>query len=84
MDRNSLPTEDEQFEAYKQASLILKGKPLIIRTLDIGGDKDIPYLGLAKEENPFMGFRAIRYCLTISDSPRKRTRSWASALSATA
>ena len=63
MDRTSLPTEDEQFEAYKQASLILKGKPLIIRTLDIGGDKDIPYLGLAKEENPFMGFRAIRYCL---------------------
>lgn len=63
MDRTALPTEDEQFEAYKQASLILKGKPLIIRTLDIGGDKDIPYLGLAKEENPFMGFRAIRYCL---------------------
>ena len=63
MDRNSLPTEDEQFEAYKQASIIMKGKPVIIRTLDIGGDKDIPYLGLAKEENPFMGFRAIRYCL---------------------
>ncbi|MBQ1507068.1 MAG: phosphoenolpyruvate--protein phosphotransferase, partial [Ruminococcus sp.] len=63
MDRASLPTEDEQFEAYKQAAVILKGKPLIIRTLDIGGDKDIPYLGLAKEENPFMGFRAIRYCL---------------------
>ena len=67
MDRNALPTEDEQFEAYKQASLILKGKPLIIRTLDIGGDKEIPYLGLAKEENPFMGFRAIRYCLKNRD-----------------
>ena len=67
MDRNQLPTEDEQFEAYKQASLILKGEPLIIRTLDIGGDKDIPYLGLAKEENPFMGFRAIRYCLKNGD-----------------
>ncbi len=67
MDRDRLPTEDEQFEAYKQASLILKGKPLIIRTLDIGGDKDIPYLGLAKEENPFMGFRAIRYCLKNRD-----------------
>ena len=67
MDRNQLPTEDEQFEAYKQASLILKGKPLIIRTLDIGGDKEIPYLGLAKEENPFMGFRAIRYCLKNRD-----------------
>lgn len=63
MDRSSLPTEDEQFEAYKKAALILKGKSLIIRTLDIGGDKDIPYLGLQKEENPFMGFRAIRYCL---------------------
>lgn len=67
MDRNILPTEDEQFEAYKQASLILKGKPLIIRTLDIGGDKEIPYLGLAKEDNPFMGFRAIRYCLKNRD-----------------
>ena len=67
MDRNQLPTEDEQFEAYKQASRILDGKPLIIRTLDIGGDKDIPYLGLAKEENPFMGFRAIRYCLKNRD-----------------
>lgn len=63
MDRSSLPTEEEQFEAYKKAALILKGKPLIIRTLDIGGDKDLPYLGLKKEENPFMGFRAIRYCL---------------------
>ncbi len=63
MDRTSLPSEDEQFEAYKKAALILKDKPLIIRTLDIGGDKDIPYLGLEKEENPFMGFRAIRYCL---------------------
>lgn len=63
MDRTSIPTEDEQYEAYKKAALILKGKSLIIRTLDIGGDKDIPYLGLEKEENPFMGFRAIRYCL---------------------
>ncbi len=67
MDRNALPTEDEQFEAYKQAALILKGKGLIIRTLDIGGDKEIPYLGLEKEENPFMGFRAIRYCLKNRD-----------------
>lgn len=63
MDRNSMPTEEEQFETYKKAALILKGKPLIIRTLDIGGDKNLPYLGLKKEENPFMGFRAIRYCL---------------------
>lgn len=67
MDRTSLPTEDEQFEAYKTAAVVLKGKPLIIRTLDIGGDKEIPYLGLEKEENPFMGFRAIRYCLKHRD-----------------
>ena len=67
MDRSALPTEDEQFDAYKAAAQILKGKPLIIRTLDIGGDKEIPYLGLAKEENPFMGFRAIRYCLRNRD-----------------
>ncbi len=67
MDRDAMPTEEEQFEAYKKAALILKGKPLIIRTLDIGGDKEIPYMGLAKEENPFMGFRAIRYCLKNRD-----------------
>ncbi|MBQ3265154.1 MAG: phosphoenolpyruvate--protein phosphotransferase [Ruminococcus sp.] len=67
MDRSSLPTEDEQFDAYKTAAMVLKGKPLIIRTLDIGGDKEIPYLGLEKEENPFMGFRAIRYCLKNRD-----------------
>ena len=63
MDRNSIPTEDEQFEAYKKAVMILNNKPLTIRTLDIGGDKELPYLGLKKEDNPFMGFRAIRYCL---------------------
>ena len=63
MDKTSVPTEDEQFDAYKKAALILKDRPLIIRTLDIGGDKEIPYLGLEKEDNPFMGFRAIRYCL---------------------
>ena len=67
MDRDAIPTEDEQFEAYQQAALTLKGKGLIIRTLDIGGDKEIPYLGLEKEENPFMGFRAIRYCLKNKD-----------------
>ena len=67
MDKTSMPDENEQFEAYKKAALILKGKPLIIRTLDIGGDKDIPYLKMAKEENPFMGFRAIRYCLKNRD-----------------
>ena len=74
MDKTSMPDENEQFEAYKKAALILKGKPLIIRTLDIGGDKNIPYLGMAKEENPFMGFRAIRYCLKNRDLFRTQLR----------
>lgn len=74
MDRTSVPTEDEQFEAYKKAALILKDKPLIIRTLDIGGDKEIPYLGLEKEENPFMGFRAIRFCLKNKDLFKSQIR----------
>ena len=63
MDRNAMPTEEEQFEAYKAVAEQLKGKPVIIRTLDIGGDKEIPYMGLAKDENPFLGYRAIRLCL---------------------
>lgn len=63
MNRSVLPTEEEQFEIYKRAAIMLKNKELIIRTLDIGGDKDIPYLGMKKENNPFLGFRAIRYCL---------------------
>ncbi len=74
MDKTSVPTEEEQFTEYKKAAVILKGKPLIIRTLDIGGDKDIPYLGLAKEENPFMGFRAIRYCLKNRELFRTQLR----------
>lgn len=63
MDRNAMPTEEEQFEAYKKVASALNGKPVIIRTLDIGGDKEIPYMGLAKDENPFLGYRAIRLCL---------------------
>ncbi len=63
MDRNSMPTEEEQFEAYKKVAEALEGKPVIIRTLDIGGDKEIPYMGLEKDENPFLGYRAIRLCL---------------------
>lgn len=74
MDRSSVPTEEEQFAAYQKAALILKGKPLIIRTLDIGGDKEIPYMGLEKEANPFMGFRAIRYCLKNRDLFRTQLR----------
>ena len=67
MDRDSVPTEEEQFEAYKKVAETMNGKPVIIRTLDIGGDKAIPYLGLETEENPFLGFRAIRFCLKRRD-----------------
>ncbi|MGN1047317.1 MAG: phosphoenolpyruvate--protein phosphotransferase [Eubacteriales bacterium] len=74
MDRSSMPNENEQFEAYKKALLIMKGKPVIIRTLDIGGDKEIPYLGMKKEENPFLGFRAVRYCLKNTDLYRAQLR----------
>lgn len=74
MDRPHLPTEDEQFEAYKEAVETMKGKTVIIRTLDIGGDKDIPYLGLEKEENPFLGYRAVRYCLSNSDTYKMQLR----------
>lgn len=63
MDRNSQPTEDEQFEAYSSVAKAMNGKEVIIRTLDIGGDKEIPYLNIEKEDNPFLGYRAIRYCL---------------------
>lgn len=74
MDSSSIPTEDEQFEAYKKTVLKLGDKPLIIRTLDVGGDKDIPYLGLSKEDNPFMGFRAVRYCLHREDVYKPQLR----------
>ena len=67
MDRNSMPTEDEQFEAYQKVAIAMNGKPVIIRTLDIGGDKEIPYMGLKKDENPFLGYRAIRFCLDRRD-----------------
>ena len=63
MDAKELPTEDEQFTAYQKVALRMKNQPLIIRTLDVGGDKEIPYMNLQKEENPFMGYRAVRYCL---------------------
>ena len=67
MDKPSAPSEEEQFEAYKKAAEIFNGKPVIIRTLDVGGDKGIPYLEMEKEENPFLGFRAVRYCLSHED-----------------
>ncbi len=63
MDRSSLPTEEEQFKAYKEVLEIMGDRPVVIRTLDIGGDKELPYLNLPKEMNPFLGYRAIRICL---------------------
>lgn len=74
MDRTVAPSEQEQFEAYKKAVLILRGRPVIIRTLDVGGDKGIPYLGTGKEENPFLGFRAVRYCLKNRELFRSQLR----------
>ena len=68
MDAKELPSEDEQFAAYQKVALRMKNQPVIIRTLDVGGDKEIPYLHLQKEENPFMGYRAVRYCLANPDS----------------
>ena len=67
MDRDAMPTEEEQFEAYKKVAVAMNGKPVIIRTLDIGGDKEIPYMGLEKDENPFLGYRAVRFCLDRKD-----------------
>lgn len=63
MGRDSFPTEDEQFEAYKEVLERMEGKSVVIRTLDIGGDKELPYLEMPKEMNPFLGYRAIRLCL---------------------
>lgn len=67
MGRESAPTEEEQFTAYAEALRNAGGRRVIIRTLDIGGDKDVPYLGLAKEENPFLGVRALRLCFRRPD-----------------
>lgn len=74
MDRDKLPTEEEQFEAYKEVAVRLEGKPVVIRTLDIGGDKELPYLQLPKEMNPFLGYRAIRLCLDRTDIFRTQLR----------
>ena len=74
MDRPQIPTEEEQFAAYKKVAETLEGKPVIIRTLDVGGDKEIPYLALEKEENPFLGFRAIRLCLKREDLYRPQLK----------
>ncbi|MFJ7978329.1 phosphoenolpyruvate--protein phosphotransferase [Peribacillus sp. NPDC096379] len=74
MGRTQLPTEDEQFDAYKTVLERMEGKPVVVRTLDIGGDKELPYLDLPKEMNPFLGFRAIRLCLEEQDIFRTQLR----------
>ena len=74
MGRDELPSEEVQFEAYKAVLEGLKGKPVVVRTLDIGGDKKLPYLPLPEEMNPFLGFRAIRLCLDRQDIFRTQLR----------
>ena len=74
MGRDNFPTEEEQFEAYKAVLEAMGDKPVVVRTLDIGGDKELPYLHLPKEMNPFLGYRAIRLCLDDTDLFRTQLR----------
>lgn len=74
MGRSSLPTEEEQFTSYKYALEKMSPKPVVIRTLDIGGDKELPYMDLPKESNPFLGQRALRLCLDRQDLFRTQLR----------
>ncbi|WP_172194019.1 phosphoenolpyruvate--protein phosphotransferase [Saccharibacillus qingshengii] len=74
MGRDKLPSEDVQYNAYKTVLEKMEGKPVVVRTLDIGGDKELPYLDLPKEMNPFLGFRAIRLCLDRQDIFRTQLR----------
>ncbi|MFB3182507.1 phosphoenolpyruvate--protein phosphotransferase [Staphylococcus pseudintermedius] len=74
MGRDNMPTEDEQFEAYKKVLESMEGKRVVVRTLDIGGDKELPYLNLPEEMNPFLGYRAIRLCLDQPEIFRPQLR----------
>lgn len=74
MDHEGLPDEETQFAAYREVLETMAGRPVIVRTLDIGGDKDLPALALPKEDNPFLGFRAIRLCLQRKDLFRVQLR----------
>lgn len=74
MGRTELPSEEIQFNAYKTVLEQMEGKPVVVRTLDIGGDKELPYLDLPKEMNPFLGYRAIRLCLEHTDIFRTQLR----------
>ncbi|QFF97715.1 phosphoenolpyruvate--protein phosphotransferase [Psychrobacillus glaciei] len=74
MERDALPTEEEQYQAYKEVLEKMGRKPVVVRTLDIGGDKQLPYLNLPKEMNPFLGYRAIRLCLAEQELFRIQLR----------
>ncbi|MPX91633.1 MULTISPECIES: phosphoenolpyruvate-protein phosphotransferase PtsI [Salinivibrio] len=74
MDRDSLPTEEEQYQAYKAVAKAIDGHPVIIRTMDIGGDKDLPYMDLPEEMNPFLGWRAVRISLDRREILRDQLR----------
>lgn len=74
MGRDQMPTEEEQFEAYKEVLEAIDGKRVVVRTLDIGGDKELSYLNLPEEMNPFLGYRAIRLCLAQQDIFRPQLR----------
>ncbi|CAC6545228.1 Phosphoenolpyruvate-protein phosphotransferase of PTS system [Staphylococcus aureus] len=74
MSRDQMPTEEEQFEAYKEVLEAMDGKRVVVRTLDIGGDKELSYLNLPEEMNPFLGYRAIRLCLAQQDIFRPQLR----------
>lgn len=74
MGRSALPTEEEQYETYRHVLAKMNGKRVVIRTLDIGGDKELPYLALPKESNPFLGLRAVRFCLSREDVFRTQLR----------
>lgn len=74
MGRDQMPTEEEQFEAYKEVLEAMDGKRVVVRTLDIGGDKELSYLNLPEEMNPFLGYRAIRLCLAQQDIFRPQLR----------
>lgn len=74
MDSDTFPSEEEQFEAYKTVLQEMDGKPVVVRTMDIGGDKELPYLELPEEMNPFLGYRAIRICLAEPEMFRTQLR----------
>jgi len=67
LERENMPDEEEQYQAYSQIADVLGDRPLVIRTLDIGGDKQVPYLPIGNELNPFLGWRAIRLCLDMPE-----------------